>query len=333
MSVLSRLAAQQPVIALAPMAGVTDLPFRTLCEDLGADYSVTEMAASAPQLLASDKNRSRLHFTPRSRIKILQIIGNDAKQMATAAQHYADCGADIIDINLGCPAKKIHRKGAGSALLADLDAVKNILTAVTKHCPVPVTIKTRLGTDHQHYTLLNVGKIAVDLGIELITVHGRTRACHFNGHAQFDEIAKLKQTFPQLAVIANGDIDNVDKAKAIIQHTQCDGLMIGRAAVGNPWLFSEIKHAFYPTLKLKPQTKTDTILAHIRQIHRFYGDEKGLRFARKHIRAYLHHLNLSQHFHQLAKIEQAEQQFAILTTILQNATVLPHVDEKEENRH
>ncbi len=310
----------RPIIALAPMAGVTDLPFRTLCERLGADYSVTEMAATAPQLLQSDKNQARLNFTPNAKVKILQIIGNDATQMATAAGLYAQMGADIIDINLGCPAKKVSKKGAGSALLSDLDLVKTILSEIKSNCPIPVTIKTRLGTDHDNYTLLKIGEIISELGIELITVHGRTRACQFRGNAEFSEIIKLKQSFPNLTVIANGDIDSTDKALSVLEQTQCDGIMIGRGAIGNPWLFSEIKQAVggKSTTPIALSTKTQTILEHINNTHQFYGDKKGVRFARKHIRAYLHHLGLSEYFEQLAKVEQAEKQFAILEDILKN---------------
>ncbi len=310
----------RPIIALAPMAGVTDLPFRTICEQLGADYSVTEMAASAPQLLQSDKNQTRLNFTPNAKVNILQIIGNNAVQMATAAKLYADIGADIIDINLGCPAKKVSRKGAGSALLSNLDLVKHILTKVTNQCPIPVTIKTRLGTDTDNYTLLKLGEIASQLGIELVTVHGRTRADQFKGQAQFSEIAKLKQTFPNLTVIANGDIDSTNKALSVLEKTQCDGIMIGRAAVGNPWLFTDIQQLFSSTTDqpIPITTKTELILSHIQATHQFYGNKKGVRFARKHIRAYLYHLDLSNHFEQLAKIEQAETQFAILQKILQH---------------
>ncbi len=308
----------RPIIALAPMAGVTDLPFRTICDRLGADYSVTEMAATAPQLLQSDKNQSRLTFTPNAKVKILQIIGNDAKQMATAASLYAQMGADIIDINLGCPAKKVSKKGAGSALLSDLDLIKSILSEVKSNCPIPVTIKTRLGTDHDNYTLLKIGEIISELGIELITVHGRTRACQFKGNAEFNEIAKLKQSFPNLTVIANGDIDSTDKALSVLEQTQCDGIMIGRGAIGNPWLFSEIKQAVGGdfTTPIALSTKTQTILEHINNTHQFYGDKKGVRFARKHIRAYLQYLSLSQEFDKLAKIEQAEKQFAILEKIV-----------------
>lgn len=305
----------RPAIALAPMAGVTDLPFRTLCEELGADYSVTEMAATAPQLLHSDKNQSRLHFTPTAHVNILQIIGNDAQQMANAAQHYADLGADIIDINLGCPAKKINRKGAGSALLGDLDNVKEILTTVTRHCPVPVTVKTRLGTDHENYTLLAVGEIAADLGIELLTVHGRTRSCKFNGKAQFTEITKLKQRYPQLTILANGDINSLDDVQRIINDTACDGVMIGRSAVGNPWLFSEIKH-YYNNTTPTINEKSRLIIQHIQNTHLFYGQDKGVRFARKHIQAYLRHLGLSQYFSQLAEISCADTQLAHLESIL-----------------
>lgn len=308
----------RPMIALAPMAGVTDLPFRTLCELMGADYSVTEMAASAPQLLQSEKNQSRLHFTETAKVKILQIIGNDPKQMAEAAVHYSELGADIIDINLGCPAKKVSRKGAGSALLSDLNLVKKILSDIVDQCPIPVTVKTRLGTDHDNYTLNQVGEIVSNLGIDLLTVHGRTRACKFNGHAKFDEIAALKRNFPQLAVIANGDIDSVDSALAVLQQTQCDGLMIGRGSVGNPWLFNEIKSQFLPDFTLSKSTKKAVILNHITQIHHFYGERKGVRFARKHIQAYLKYLNQSPLFSQLAKIETAEAQRQILLERLQD---------------
>ena len=309
----------RPLVALAPMAGVTDLPFRSICENLGADYSVTEMAASAPKLLHSTKNQARLHFTPKAKLKILQIIGNDAKEMADAAFVYAKLGAHIIDINLGCPAKKVSSKGAGSALLSNLKKVRDIVKSVTQRCPVPVTVKTRLGPNHDNYTLLSVGEIITELGIKQITVHGRTRACKFNGRAQFDEIAKLKQTFPELTVIANGDIDCLEKAKDILAKTRCDGFMIGRGCVGNPWLFSDIQSHFDPTLSSPSHSKTDLILKHIRQTHAFYGDSKGVKFARKHIQAYLKHLQLSEHFKSLSQLEIPEKQLYQLMTIIEKA--------------
>lgn len=306
----------RPMIALAPMAGVTDVPFRQLCEQLGADYSVTEMAASAPQLLDSDKNQTRLHFTPQARVKILQIIGNDAAHMADAAKRYADSGADIIDINLGCPAKKVSSKGAGSALLSDLAQVQRILTAITAASPVPVTLKTRLGPDHEHYTLFDIARLASELGIELITVHGRTRACRFNGQAEFTEIARIKQAFPKLAIIANGDIDSPEMANKVLQQTTCDGLMIGRAGVGNPWLFSDIRQRLEPDFIAPSTPRKTVILQHIQQTHDFYGAIKGVRFARKHIQAYFKHLGIATHFPALAKTTDPKQQLQQLDALL-----------------
>ncbi len=211
--------------------------------------------------------------------------------MANAAKSYAELGADIIDINLGCPAKKVSSKGAGSALLDDLDNVRNILTEIVKICPAPVTIKTRLGPNHDNYTLLAVAEMASNLGIELLTVHGRTRACQFSGEAQFAEIAKLKKEFPHLAVIANGDIDSLEKAQQVLEQTNCDGLMIGRASVGNPWLFANIRAWLDPqfTAPAPIMDKKAFIIAHIDKTQQFYGDITGVRFAKKHIQAYLQH--------------------------------------------
>ncbi len=306
-----------PLIALAPMAGVTDLPFRSLCEQLGADYSVSEMAASAPQLLDSDKNQLRLAFPAGARQKILQIIGNDARQMARAARHYAVMGADSIDINLGCPAKKVSKKGAGSALLSDLSLVADILTAVVKACPVPVTVKTRLGTTHDNYTLFEVATIANDLGIKQLTVHGRTRACKFNGIAQFEEIARVKRAFPQLRMIANGDIDSPARARAVLEQTGCEGLMIGRSAVGRPWLFSEIRQQLDEHFVTPPIDKKAVVLEHIRQTHQFYGGVKGVRFARKHLQGYCHYFGIEKHFRALAKIDHPAVQLEHVKMLLE----------------
>ncbi len=244
--------------------------------------------------------------------------------MARAAQHYAAMGAEIIDINLGCPAKKVSKKGAGSALLENLPLVADILARVVACCPVPVTVKTRLGTDGDNYTLFEVAQIVSDLGIELLTVHGRTRADKFTGQAQFDEIARVKQAFPDLAMIANGDITDVAKAKSVLSHTGCDGLMIGRGAVGNPWLFSTIRQQLDATYRPPEIDKAELILEHIRQTHAFYGDIKGVRFARKHIQAYLQHLGCAQQFASLAKINTPREQLLQLTRILS----LDAVDDK-----
>lgn len=310
----------RPIIALAPMAGVSDLPFRTLCESLGADFSVTEMLATAPQLIHSDKNQARLNFTPKNTPKVLQIIGNDIKQMTKAAQHYADQGAQIIDINLGCPAKKVNSKGAGSALLSDLALVKTLLESITKVCPVPVTVKTRLGPTPQQQTLPAVAEIAQDVGIELMTVHGRSRACHFKGQAQFEAIAHVKQRYPNLAILANGDITDLQTARSVLSSTGCDGLMIGRGAIGNPWIFSIIR-CFFDSYFSPPDkvTPTQQILQHLKAIHQFYGEFKGVRLARKHLRAYLNFLELNQQFATLAQITDATVQYQRLNAILKHA--------------
>lgn len=292
------------------------MPFRELCEQLGADYSITEMMASAPQLYDSEKNQQRLHFTRDQTPNIVQVIGNNPKHMADAARHYSDSGAEIIDINLGCPAKKINRQGAGSALLSDLAAVKTILTAVTKACPVAVSLKTRLGPRHGRYTLDEVSNIAESLGIDLITVHGRTRACRFNGQAQYDLIAAIKQKY-QLMVIANGDIINSKKAQAVLDYTHCDGIMIGRAAIGNPWLFNDIaRHVKADNTPPKIPEYKQQILEHISMTHDFYGARKGVALARKHIQGYLKKLNKASDFQQLATIDQQQEQLDVLATIL-----------------
>ncbi|PIE39844.1 MAG: tRNA dihydrouridine synthase DusB, partial [Gammaproteobacteria bacterium] len=194
--------------------------------------------------------------------------------------------------------------------------------------PVPVTLKTRLGPDHNNYTLSAVAAIAESLGIELITVHGRTRACRFNGQAQFDEIAKVKSAFPHLAVIANGDINSVVRAEAILHDTGCDGLMIGRSSVGNPWLFSQLRRRWTVDFQpLQTLSKSDLMVAHIAEIHAFYGQAKGVRFARKHIQAYLQHLGLAAHFAALATLSDAEQQLQQLQALLaENAAGLDNID-------
>lgn len=307
----------RPILALAPMAGVSDLPFRTLCESLGADFSVTEMLATAPQLIGSEKNQARLNFTPKKTPNILQIIGNDVKQMTQAAQHYAALGAQVIDINLGCPAKKVNSKGAGSALLSDLALVKTLLESITKVCPVPVTIKTRLGPTPQQQTLMAVAEIAQEVGIELITVHGRSRTCHFNGQAQFEALANLKQCYPHLAILANGDIADLPTARSVLDLTGCDGIMIGRGAVGNPWIFNIIRCFFDNHFSSSEKTNfTEQILQHLTAIHQFYGESKGVRLARKHIRAYLHFLGLDQQFVTLARVTDATVQYQQLSAIL-----------------
>ncbi len=303
-----------PLIALAPMAGVSDLPFRQVCEFFGADYSVTEMTSSIPRLIDSKKNQTRLHLNHNSHVNVVQIIGNNPQEMADAARYYADLGADIIDINMGCPAKKVCKKAAGSALLRDIPLVTNILKAVTAAAPVPVTLKTRLGWSQAEINIHEVAHIAESEGIELLTIHGRTRACRFLGHARFDEIAevKAKRTIP---IIANGDISSAEEATAVLKATQCDGVMIGRASVGKPWIFAETQQnlGFLSEKKqqntsLKLENLCRIVLHHIDDIHQLYG-HGGARIARKHIQQYLKSLGYPSHlFAQLLTIEDNQSQ-------------------------
>ncbi len=327
MSLLDKLrspekSAATPLVALAPMAGVSDLPFRKVCEFFGADYSVTEMTSSIPRLIDSRKNQTRLHLNPNSHINVIQIIGNDADEMADAAKYYADLGADIIDINMGCPAKKVCKKAAGSALLRDIPLVTEILQKVVAASPVPVTLKTRLGWSPKEITIHEVASIAENSGIELLTIHGRTRACRFLGNASFDEIAKVKAN-TNLPIIANGDIASVDAAKQVLKQTGCDGIMVGRASVGRPWLFREIQQYLgglsenkLKNTSLEPENLCRIILSHIEETHQLY-DANGARNARKHIQQYLKAMGLPRHlFAQLQTIEDNQTQRETLKELL-----------------
>lgn len=322
--ILERLTGQhpvnRPVIGLAPMAGVTDIAFRQICEQLGADYSVCEMVASKPELLQTPKSQSRLHFTDHATPNIIQIVGNQPDEMAMATTHYIKQGAEIIDINLGCPAKKVNGTGAGSALLQSLDKVEAILRAVTAVSTVPVTLKTRLGWDHDNYTLLDIVQIAEQVGISLITVHGRTRACRFNGNAQYDLIGQAKAA-TRLPMIVNGDIDSVEKAQQVLQQTQCDGIMVGRASLGNPWLFHMIRRELdcHFTAHDSAIDKIQLACKHIAHTQQLYGGITGVRYARKHIQKYLQHLTGTPDlFKNIASIDNAEAQLDVFAALLED---------------
>lgn len=321
MSILSLLGKRpdEPLIALAPMAGVSDLPFRTVAHRFGADYSVTEMASAMPHLRDSEKNQRRLNFVDDDKPKILQIIGNDADDMAVAAKYYADLGADIIDINMGCPAKKVCKKAAGSALLDDLDLVTDILEKVVAASPVPVTLKTRLGTHPENITLDDVAKRAEDIGIQLLTVHGRTRACKFRGSAWFDDIARVKQHV-DIPIIANGDINSVEQAKNVLAKTKADGVMIARGAMGNPRFFSALKAAFGTDNEnfnsSNPADYVTIIRSHIEHVHAHYGEQTGVRMARKHIQHYVRHLGLRIDSQPLLTEQNPTRQLALLADAL-----------------
>lgn len=273
---------------LAPMAGVTDRPFRQLCKELGAGMAVSEMISSNSLLWGSSKTLRRANHIGEVEPRIVQILGADPELMAKAAQHNVANGAQLIDINMGCPAKKICNVMAGSALLRNEDLVKQILEAVVNAVNVPVTLKIRTGWDKTHKNGVQVAKIAEQVGIQALAVHGRTRACGYSGEAEYDTIAEIKAAV-QIPVIANGDIRSPEKAKFVLDYTQADAVMIGRAAQGNPWIFREINH-FLTTGELLPEPSVaeicDTLLQHLANLYDFYGEYTGVRMARKHVSWY-----------------------------------------------
>lgn len=270
------------------MAGVTDRPFRQLCKRLGAGMAASEMVSSNSLLWGSDKTRRRADHAGEDEPRVVQIAGADPLMMADAARYNRDRGAQIIDINMGCPAKKVCNVMAGSALLQHESLVARILRAVVAAVDVPVTLKIRTGWDRAHRNGVQVARIAEDCGIQALAVHGRTRADLFQGEAEYETIAAIKSAVT-IPVIANGDINTPEKAAAVLRQTGADGLMIGRAAQGNPWIFREIAHFLATGAKLAPAPLTevrDTLLAHLANLYAFYGEHTGVRVARKHISWY-----------------------------------------------
>lgn len=270
---------------LAPMAGVTDRPFRQLCKQLGAGMAASEMVSSNSLLWGSEKTLRRADHAGEDEPRAVQIAGADPEMMAQAARINVERGAQIIDINMGCPAKKVCNVMAGSALLQDEPLVARILDAVVKSVAVPVTLKIRTGWDRTHKNGVAVARLAESLGVQALAVHGRTRADLFQGDADYDTIAAIKSAVT-IPVIANGDITTPEKAAQVLHQTGADGLMVGRAAQGNPWIFREISH-FLATgthLPAPPVSEVrDTLLAHLDNLYRFYGEATGVRVARKHI--------------------------------------------------
>jgi tRNA-dihydrouridine synthase B len=274
---------------VAPMAGVTDRPFRQLCKKLGAGLAVSEMVTSNSLLYGSAKTRRRANHDGEVEPISVQIAGADPRMMAEAAKYNVDEGAQIIDINMGCPAKKVCNVMAGSALMKDEPLVAQILTAVVNAVPnTPVTLKFRTGWNREHKNAPAIARIAEDCGVRAIAIHGRTRADQYMGEAEYDTIALVK-TLVKIPVIANGDITTPQKAKFVLEHTKADGLMIGRAAQGKPWLFREIAHYLKTgTLLASPGTaEIHAILrGHLADLYEFYGEETGAKIARKHISWY-----------------------------------------------
>ena len=270
------------------MAGVTDRPFRMLCKRMGAGYAVSEMVASNPKLWGTDKSRRRTDHAGEVAPIAVQIAGADPAIMAEAARYNVDRGAQIIDINMGCPAKKVCNAAAGSALLADEALVARILDAVVNAVPVPVTLKIRTGPAPHARNAPVIARIAQDAGIAALAVHGRTRACLFVGAVEFDTVRAVKRSV-RIPVLANGDITTPRRAREVLAQTGADGLMIGRAAQGRPWIFREIAHHLATGRLLPPPSVAEArtaILEHLDDHYGFYGEELGVRIARKHLHWY-----------------------------------------------
>lgn len=275
-------------LVLAPMAGVTDRPFRQLCKNLGAGMAMSEMVSSNSLLWGSQKTLRRANHEGETEPRSVQIAGADPAMMAQAAQYNADNGAQIIDINMGCPAKKVCNVMAGSALLQDESLVTRILEAVVNAVDVPVTLKIRTGWDKDHRNGVAVARIAEQSGIQALAVHGRTRACAYQGEAEYDTIAAIKAAV-QIPIIANGDIRTPEQAKFVLDYTHADGIMLGRAAQGRPWIFGIIQHYLATGVTL-PDPDIATIraimLGHLHNLYAFYGEHTGVMMARKHVSWY-----------------------------------------------
>ncbi len=300
---------------LAPMAGVTDRPFRQLCRELGAAMAVSEMVTADHRLWRTEKSRRRLDHAGEATPRSVQIVGADPRRLAEAARLNVDRGADIIDINMGCPAKKVCRQAAGSALLRDEALVERILQAVVAAVTVPVTLKIRTGWDRRHRNAVRIARIAEQAGIQALAIHGRSRACGYQGEAEYDTIAEVKSRCG-IPVIANGDIRSARQAARVLEYTGADAVMIGRGAQGRPWIFKEINH-YLATGEELPQPGPDQVrqilLRHVRELHAFYGEHQGVRIARKHIGWYCRTVPAGEALRQsINRVESAQQQLHML---------------------
>jgi len=308
-------------LILAPMAGVTDRPFRQLCRNLGAGMAVSEMVSSNSLLWGSEKTQRRANHDGETEPKSVQIAGADPRMMAEAARFNADQGAQIIDINMGCPAKKICNVMAGSALLQNETLVADILQAVVQAVDIPVTLKIRTGWDSQHKNALTVARIAEDAGIQALAIHGRTRADQYTGQAEYDTIAQVKQKI-RIPIIANGDITSAEKARFVLEYTGVDAVMIGRAAQGRPWIFREIQHYIDTGERLpepSPQEVRDILIGHLKNLYAFYGEYAGVRIARKHIGWYSKGQPHGAAFRQVVnRVDSIEQQLQLTHDFFNN---------------
>jgi tRNA-dihydrouridine synthase B len=297
----------------APMAGVTDRPFRTLCRRYGAGLAISEMVSSRPELRGTRKSRLRLEHAGEAGPVSVQIAGADPALMAEAARANAGEGAQIIDINMGCPAKKVCNAAAGSALMSDEPLVARILEAVVAAVDVPVTLKIRTGPSPERRNALRIARIAEGAGVQLLAVHGRTRACGFRGQAEFDTVAEVKAGV-RIPVIANGDIGTPEEARRVLEYTGADGIMLGRAAHGRPWIFREFLHYLSNDKRLPPPSILEmraVTIEHLEGIYSLYGEALGVRIARKHIGWYTRGLPGGEAFRREAvQILSAREQLA-----------------------
>jgi tRNA-dihydrouridine synthase B len=302
-------------VVLAPMAGVTDRPFRMLCRRFGAGLAASEMLTADVALWDTPKSRRRMDHSGEPSPRVVQIAGFDPRMMAEAARRNVDAGAEIIDINMGCPAKKVCNRLAGSALLKDESLVAEILQEVVGAVPVPVTLKTRTGWDRDNKNGIRVARIAEDCGIQALAIHGRTRADMYQGNAEHETVRRIKAAI-KIPVFANGDVDSPRRAREILETTGCDGIMIGRAAQGRPWIFDEVNF-FLREGRLRedlaPEKVRDIMRAHLEDLYSFYGDDTGVRVARKHLSWYFRqHPGQEALRDRLVRIETPEEQLATL---------------------
>ena len=311
-------------VVLAPMAGVTDRPFRILCRSFGAGLAASEMLSADVRLWDTPKSRRRMDHTGEPSPRVVQIAGFDPAMMAEAARRNVDAGAQIIDINMGCPAKKVCNRLAGSSLLQDEALVARILHAVVQAVDVPVTLKTRTGWDRGHKNGVRIARIAEDNGIQALAIHGRTRADLYQGEAEHETAAAIKAAI-KIPVFANGDVDSPQRAAEILRATGCDGIMIGRAAQGRPWIFDEVNFFLAEgksRADLALEKVRDIMRAHLEDLYSFYGDETGVRVARKHLSWYFRqHPGQEDLRNRLVLIETPQEQ---LSTLLEHYDTRVH---------
>lgn len=313
-----------PVIA-APMAGVTDLPYRRLCRRFGAALTVSEMVHADPALRHGSKSRWRTNHEDEPAPVVAQLLGTEPDMMADAARYNVDRGAHIVDINMGCPAKKVCNKQAGSALLADESRVARILEAVAGAVDVPVTVKIRTGPEPARRNGVAVARIAEQAGIQAITVHGRTRACKYRGEAEYETIRRIKQAVA-IPVIANGDITSPERARMVLDYTGADAVMIGRAGQGRPWLYGQVRDYLAGRAVREPgfDVQAQAMLEHVEALYEFYGEHTGVRIARKHICWYTRTIEGGDTFWKsINRLETAKAQMQTLKSFLQEQSQIP----------